>query len=101
MDQRRIIINDVDSDTVERMVKFLYTGELVQDDEEQAQQTADLLTEWLHCADKYEMNEMKEECLMQMEARLSGENCIKFLKAAKIHRAEKAVIDRMFEFCKA
>ena len=95
----RIKFEDVGSRAVERMLYFMYTGKLFATEEKEPV-TDQLIIELLHCADKYEIAEMKASVLAEMKAKLSTVNAVKFAQAAELYGAEKWVLEEILDFCK-
>ena len=93
----RIKIEDVAPLTLERMLDFMYTGKLFPTGQSV---TAALIIQLLHCADKYEMDEMKESVLAQMKSSLSTANALEFTQAAQLYGASMRFLDEYMEFLK-
>lgn len=91
----RIVIEDVEPETIECVLRFIYTGALQNDS-----LSGDMLIELLHCADKYDINELKAETLRRMESSLSTENVMELVSAAKLHGADDETLSNMLLFFK-
>ena len=89
----RIEIADVESETIECLLCFIYNGALSTD-----LLSGDILIELLRCADKYDMIELKAETLKRMDVSLSTENVIKLVSAAKTHGADEETLNQMLLF---
>ena len=96
----RIKIEDVSSVAVERMIGFIYTGDLSFGKAHCNMLSDNLITELLHYADKYGIPEMKQEVLEQMQKLLSSRNAIRFLKVAEIYAAGDSLGKEILDFCK-
>ena len=91
-------IPDLDGETLEQMLEFIYNGEFHKDSLTDA-----MIVRLLECAHKYEISSLKAEILSRMSATLSIENVIQFVQAVKTHAAGDdgdKVIMHMLEFCK-
>ena len=91
----RIVISDVETGTIEQMLEFVYTGKLTK-----TLLTDELLIELLYCADKYEFAQLKSNVLNQILLKLSIENAIKFVRAAKMYRGDEKIISALLKFSK-
>lgn len=91
----RIKVDDVRPETIGRMLKFIYSGKLI------GENVSDyVLIELLHCADKYEIAELKETVARCMLGRLSHSNAIKFATALELYRGGYAVVKDLINYCR-
>jgi len=74
-----IIISDLDFTTVKDMVKFIYSGRLVDIAEK-----SDLL---LSAADKYDIKDLKDICCQCLSANLNAEQIVDILVLSDLHKA--------------
>ena len=95
----RIKIEDVGSQAAERLLEFIYTGNLHLEKEEKVIPD-DLIVELLHCADKYEIPEMKQLALLQLQFQLNISNAVKFAKAVQLYGGGDCAVSKVLEFCK-
>ena len=96
----KIEIEDVTSGAVQRMLEFIYNGKLSLSQDQNGELSDDLMTQLLHCAEKYEITEMKQHVVAQMKTKLCTKNALKFLKAVELYAVEESVLAEMMEFCK-
>ena len=95
----RIKVKDVGPAAVKRTLDFMYTGKLFSTREKEPA-TDDVLIELLHCADKYEITNMKPSVLVKMKEILSTPNALKFANAAELYRVETSFREEYLGFCK-
>jgi len=74
-----IIISDLDFTTVKDMVKFIYSGRLVD-----VAEKSDLL---LSAADKYDIKDLKDICCQCLSANLNAEQIVDILVLSDLHKA--------------
>ena len=89
---------DLNSETSERILEFIYTGDFLNDPP-----SDDMMIELLQCAHKYEISSLKMEVLSRMSVTLSIDNAIRFVQAVKTHAAGDdgdKVVMHMRQFCK-
>ncbi|XP_065204072.1 speckle-type POZ protein-like [Planococcus citri] len=79
--KNRIVINDIEEETFEEMLHYIYTGK-VKNLEESA-------FELLSVADKYDLKELKNACEGILLSKLSADNVGKILVLADMHNAEE------------
>jgi len=77
--QKNVVdIVDLSAGTVERMLKYVYSGQLVNSEED---------NELLAAADKYDLSDLKACCERSLAASLSNHNCVDLLILADRHTA--------------
>ena len=96
----RIKVEDAGPAPVERMLGYIYSGKLFLEQDKNEELSNSLITELLHCAEKYEITEMKQEVIGQMMSQLAVTNAIMFLNAAELYGAGEGVQMEIMEFCK-
>ena len=96
----RIKVDDVGPAAVEQLLAFNYNGKFTANDGSNTEISDDLITELLHCADKYEIPEMKQDLFVQMLSKGSAENAVKFFNAAELYGAEESLLREILDFCK-
>ena len=81
------------------MLAFAHTGKFFgQENTKVALDEA--VIELLHCADKYEIADLKEEVVRFMKATLSCSNAIKFATAVELYRGDQATVNEFYSFCR-
>ena len=96
----KIKVVDVGSSTVSFMMDFIYTGKFSH--LEKHDLADDTLVELLHCADKYEIEGMKQHVLELMRAKLAPANAVKYASAVELYGAEEdeELLVEVLDFCK-
>ena len=96
----RIKIKDIPPETFQLMLDFIYTGSLFGDEQAKGRPSSDvLLIQLLNCAEKYGIDELKEQVENEICANLTMTNAMKFVDALNTHRADEAVVRKVLEFC--
>ena len=86
-----IKISDIDSTTMNEILRYIYTKEVNDID--------DCAPKLIYGADKYELNGLKELCVIAMIDNLSVENAVDYFLLADQYDAEE-LLDRCIEFIK-
>lgn len=94
---RQIVIVDVQPDTIQRMMEYIYKGELFSEEEKP---TDEALVQLLHCGEKYELANLKKQVLTEIVSRLSVHSALKFFKALKTYNADEATLAEVLEYCR-
>jgi len=80
--KKEVVITDIDPDTVQEMIKFIYTGEL-------SGKQVDLQAIW-HAADKYDVNGLKDAiCSKMKNEKLRGEDVADMFVISHRHSNEQ------------
>ena len=95
----RIKVEDVHPETIGQMLDFIYKGEMFAPDQE-AKVSDETIIELLHCADKYEIDELKKQFVKFMLDVMSPSNAIKFATALEQNRAESRTVDEFNKYCR-
>lgn len=82
---RIVEIKDINPHILERLLRYVYTGEAAADGKIPDEDVEELLT----AADKYAIESLKKECAAHMSEILSVENATRFLLLAHLHNLTK------------
>ena len=77
-----VVIEDFKPDVVEGMLKFIYSGTLIQGDLE-------MVPDLLQASDKYQIDILKEKCESVLISNLHPESSLEFLVLSDMHGAKK------------
>merc|ERR1712105_25714 len=84
-------ISDLDFTTVKDMVKFIYSGRLVD-----VAEKSDLL---LSAADKYDIKDLKDICCQCLSANLNAEQIVDILVLSDLHKATELKTQQFSSCC--
>ena len=87
----KIIINDIDGETMTEILRFIYTQEV--------NNIKELAPKLLHGADKYELDKLKKLCIAAMIESLSIENALDYFLLADVYDI-KVLLERSAMFIK-
>ncbi|KAH9390694.1 hypothetical protein TYRP_006273 [Tyrophagus putrescentiae] len=79
--EKRVVIEDVSAEAMERLLIFIYTGELKFDKEE----TEMPLLEFMAAVDKYQVDRLKGECEIRLLGLITVDSVCVILQYADLH----------------
>ena len=94
----RFKVEDICPETVGLVLEFIYTGKFFAKGNENVV-SDDVVIELLYCADKYEIDGLKEQVVQYMKFRLSCSNAMKFAAALELYHGEPATVNEFYKFC--
>ena len=97
---REVEIKDVEPDTLSELLTFMYTGKSPNDE--------DIILPLFKAADKYQMDILKNVCVMKLCSNINIQNCVEFLVIGDIYHAQflkkfslKYIANNVGELCKS
>jgi Zn-finger domain-containing protein len=84
-EKKEMIIDDIDSETMQEFVNFLYTGKV--------KCIENVVNSLLYAAEKYEVLELKYVCLTYIKQNLSEDNVWEILLIAHMCSEERLLIE--------
>ena len=95
-----IKIQDVTPETVQLMLDFMYTGKLFAQKDTKDKPSDQELIQLLDCAEKYGIDELKDQVGQKICENLTVMNAIQLFESLKIYKMDQKIGGKVLEFCK-
>ena len=95
-----IKIVDVTPETVQLMLDFIYTGKLFSKKDPKDKPSDQVLIQLLDCAEKYGIDELKDQLGRKICEHLTVANAIPFFESLKLYKMDEKIGGKVLEFCK-
>lgn len=86
-------INDMTASAVAGMLDYIYTGDI------RHASDMDYLTNLVEASDKYELNDLKNQCFRRLCEKVNNETVGRIAIVAYMHNAEVDVLQEIRTFC--